>query len=52
MSYENILYEVTGHVATITLNRPESMNAISYKARDELVDACGRVSAEDRKSVV
>ena len=46
MTYENILYEVDDHVATITLNRPEVMNAISYKARDELHDACGRVSAD------
>ena len=46
MSYENILYEVADRVATITLNRPEVMNAISYRARDELVDACGRVSAD------
>lgn len=46
MTYENVLYDVTDHVATITLNRPEVMNAISYKARDELVDACGRVSAD------
>ena len=46
MEYQNILYEVTDHVATITLNRPESMNAISYKTRDELVDACGQVSAD------
>ena len=36
MTYENILYDVADHVATITINRPESMNAISYKARDEL----------------
>lgn len=46
MSYENILYEAADHVATITLNRPEVMNAISYRARDELVDACGKVSAD------
>lgn len=46
MSYDNILYDVTDHVATITINRPESMNAISYKARDELHDACSRVSAD------
>ena len=46
MTYDNILYDVTDHVATITINRPESMNAISYKARDELHDACGRVSAD------
>ena len=46
MTYQNILYEVTDHVATITLNRPESMNAINHKTRDELHAACGQVSAD------
>ena len=27
--YADLLYEVSGHVATITLNRPERLNAIS-----------------------
>ena len=29
MTYEDLLYESDGHVATITLNRPERLNAIS-----------------------
>jgi enoyl-CoA hydratase/carnithine racemase len=29
MTYEDLLYERDGHIATITLNRPERMNAIS-----------------------
>jgi enoyl-CoA hydratase/carnithine racemase len=31
-----VLYEVTDHVATITLNRPEARNAINGQLRDEL----------------
>jgi len=27
--YQDLLYEVSGHIATITLNRPERLNAIS-----------------------
>jgi len=29
MSYTDLNYDVDGHVATITLNRPERLNAIS-----------------------
>ena len=29
MTYDDLLYEMDGHIATITLNRPERMNAIS-----------------------
>ena len=29
MTYEDLLYQTDGHVATITLNRPERLNAIS-----------------------
>ena len=44
MAYETILYETDDRVATITLNRPERMNAFSLALRREFVDA---VSAAD-----
>src|SRR5512144_3047467 len=37
--YETLIYEVTGHTATITLNRPERMNAMNQKLKDELREA-------------
>lgn len=46
MDYENILYDVKDHIATITINRPKVMNAISYATRDELIDAAAKVSAD------
>ena len=36
MSYETVLYEVEGAVATITLNRPDSLNTIVPPMPDEL----------------
>ena len=36
MSFENILYEVRGPMALITLNRPEKRNAISLGTLDDL----------------
>lgn len=35
-TFETVLYEVDGHIATITLNRPERMNAMNQTLKDEL----------------
>jgi 2-(1,2-epoxy-1,2-dihydrophenyl)acetyl-CoA isomerase len=39
LSYENLLLEKEGPVATITLNRPENLNALSMRLREELLSA-------------
>ncbi len=36
MSYEYVIYEKKGHIASITINRPEVMNALHYDANVEL----------------
>jgi enoyl-CoA hydratase/carnithine racemase len=41
----DLLYEKKGHVATLTLNRPERMNAISMEMLAQLGEAL--VDAED-----
>ena len=46
MAYETILYEVTGPVATITLNRPQSLNAISPQMTAELHTALDAADAD------
>lgn len=46
MSYDNILYQVRGPMALITINRAEKHNAISLATLDELQHAVA-VAAED-----
>lgn len=47
MAYETILYEVDGPVATITLNRPDKLNAYTAIMGAELTDAFTRVDQDD-----
>jgi enoyl-CoA hydratase len=46
-SYENILLAVDGPVATITLNRPQALNALNAALLGELVDALTRLDADE-----
>jgi enoyl-CoA hydratase/carnithine racemase len=41
-----VLYEQDGHVVTLTLNAPESRNALTDAVVDALVAACDRVNAD------
>ena len=47
MNYEQILYDVADGLLTITLNRPEKMNAFTTRMMHELIDAFGRADADD-----
>jgi enoyl-CoA hydratase len=47
MSYENILTEVRGRVALITLNRPKALNALAPKLMQELGTALMAFDADD-----
>lgn len=47
MSYEEILYSVDGPVATITLHRPDKMNAFTNRMLKEIIDAFDRTDADD-----
>jgi dehydration protein DpgD len=38
MSYDHVIYEKRGHVAYVTLNRPERMNALDQHSHGELVE--------------
>src|SRR5580765_5389249 len=44
---ENVRYELDGHIATITYNRPEALNAINLELRNDLNDAFARFRDEE-----
>jgi enoyl-CoA hydratase len=46
MTYENILYSIDERVCTISLNRPEKMNALSWALRLELQDSLKRAERD------
>ena len=52
MSYETVIYETDGAVATITLNRPERLNTIVPPMPDELQDAVHRASRDGAVKVI
>ena len=52
MTYECLLYEVKDGVATLTLNRPERMNALGGTLREDLYDALTRASGDAAVRVV
>ena len=52
MDYEQLLYEVSDGVATVTLNRPEQRNALSNQMLGELVDAMRRVREDEEVRAV
>ena len=45
--YEQLLYDVSDGMATVTLNRPDQRNALSPQMLNELVDALIRVRDDD-----
>ena len=42
-----VLYEVDGHIATLTLNRPDQRNAVSPELTTAMDDAVRRLEADD-----
>ena len=47
MAYENVLYDVKDQILTITLNRPEKLNAFTHGMVPELIDCFDRADADD-----
>ena len=52
MPFTEVLYEVTDHIATVTLNRPERMNAATFDMAEQLRDAFAEVERDTDVRVV
>ena len=47
MDYSTILYDVKDNILTITLNRPEKLNAFTRGMMAEMIDALDQADADD-----
>src|SRR5215468_9709255 len=47
MAYETILYDVSEQILTITLNRPDKLNAFNATMQKEMIDAFDRADKDD-----
>jgi enoyl-CoA hydratase len=45
-AYKSLRYEIVGHIAELTLNRPEVLNAIDDEMHSDLLDVLLRIRAE------
>ena len=52
LSYQNIIVERDGTIATITLNRPQVLNALNRNIYCEMDDALGEIREDDGTRVV
>ena len=52
MEFKYIIYEKSGGIATITLNRPEALNAFSKEVIEEILKALEDVKADENTRVV
>ncbi len=52
VDYDEIAYEVDDGILTITLDRPDRLNAFTYRMHEELLDAFERADGDDGVRVV
>jgi 2-(1,2-epoxy-1,2-dihydrophenyl)acetyl-CoA isomerase len=52
MAFEKLSYELTAGIATVTLNRPERLNALDYTLRDELLRVLDMAAQDDNVRVL
>jgi enoyl-CoA hydratase/carnithine racemase len=47
MAYQHLAFDISEGIATITLNRPEKLNAFTNLMMNEMIDALDRTDADD-----
>src|SRR5947209_6623832 len=47
VAFEFLEYGVSEHIATVTFNRPDRLNALNVGLRDEIHAACRRIFEDD-----
>jgi methylglutaconyl-CoA hydratase len=52
MAYQTVLYSESQNIVTITLNRPDKRNAISYELIDDVTAALKQAAQSDAKVVI
>jgi enoyl-CoA hydratase len=52
VTYETLLYEKADGIGTVTINRPESLNALNGKVYSELYELFGEIEKDDEIRVV
>ena len=52
MPFNSLLYEIDDNILTITLNRPDRMNAFTVEMAYELIDAFNQASDDDEVRVI
>lgn len=52
MEYTEITYDVADRIATVTLNRPDHLNAFTNQMMREVIDAFDRIDADDEVRAV
>ncbi len=50
-SYEQITYDVKDHIATLTMNRPDKLNAFTGTMMNEMIDAFDQIDKDDNVRV-
>ena len=52
MEYEHLLMEKKDHIAIMTLNQPDKLNAVSSKMRKSILLAIDEITKDDEVRVV